>query len=195
MISRICFAICFLAVISGCGSKNKEINRIIDSPIDYHSHLSPTADMSRYTTWDWLSPLVDQESIEKLQIERGVREAIESAVDLRMTDRGYLRDPVLTPDMVINYHVATKDIDKDYMRQVYNGHYDPKYRKNFDGPGSARDNWDEGSIILFAFDSTTGDIVWRSSATAEITADAPLERRVQRLNDAIKIMFTSLPGK
>jgi hypothetical protein len=38
-------------------------------------------------------------------------------------------------------------------------------------------------------------MVWRSSATAEVTADAPLDRRVERLNDAIKVMFTSLPGK
>ena len=195
MTSKTCLAVCVLIAVAGCGSKNKEINRIIDSPIDYHSHLSPKADMSRYTTWDWLSPLVDEESLDKLQIEEGVRLAVESAVDLRMKDRGYLRDVVLTPDMVINYHVAGKDIDKDYMRQVYDGSYDPKYRKNFDGPGRARDNWKEGSIILFAFDTNTGEMVWRSSATAEVTADAPLDRRVERLNDAIKVMFTSLPGK
>jgi hypothetical protein len=181
-------------VVAGCGSKNKEIDRIIESPIDYHSHLSPHADMSRYITWDWLSPLVDDGALEKLQVEEGVRLAIESAVDVRMNDRGFRRVGS-SPDMVLDYHVAGKDIDAAYIRQVYDGKYDPKYRKNFDGPRRAKSEWQEGSIILFAFDATSGEIVWRSSAKAEVTEEAPLDRRVERLNDAIKLMFTSLPGK
>jgi hypothetical protein len=195
MTSKICVAVCVLVIVAGgCGSKDKEINRIIESPIDYYSHLSPKVDMARYTTWDWLSPLEDEDALDKLQIETGIREAIESAVDLRMKDRDYQR-VTTSPDMVINYHVAGKDIDRDYIRQVYDGSYDPKYRKNFDGPGRARENWQEGSLILFAFDAVTGDLLWRCSATAEVTGEAPLDRRVERLDQAIKMMFTSLPGK
>jgi hypothetical protein len=194
MPSKKWLAVILLLAAAGCGSKSKEIERIIDSPIDYHSHLSPRADLSRYETWDWLSPLTDGEAIDKLQIEAGIRSAIESAVASRMTDRGYRR-VTSSPDMVVNYHVAGKDIDGDYIRQIYEGKYDPKYRSNFDGPRSARDKWQEGSIILFAFDATTGDIIWRSSATAEVTDEAPLDRRVERLNEAIKMMFTSLPGR
>lgn len=194
MASKIHLIACILLVAVGCGSKNKEIDRIIRSPIDYHSHLSPRADMSRYETWDWLSPLVDDQALDKRQIEDGIRLAIESAVNTRMEDRGYRRS-VGSPDMVLNYHVAGRDIDKDYMRRVYDGNYDPKYRKNFDGPGRSQDNWTEGSIILFAFDSTSGELVWRSSATAEVTDEAPLDRRVERLNEAIKMMFTSFPGR
>jgi len=194
MPSKKLLVLCLLVVLVGCGSKNKEIERVIESPIDYHSHLSPRADLSRYNTWDWLSPMVDDGAIEKQQIEEGIRLAIESAVDFRMKDRGYRR-VFSSPDMVLDYHVAGKDIDADYMRQMYDGRYDPKYRKNFDGPRGARDTWKEGSIILFAFDTASGEIVWRSSATAEVTDEAPLDRRVERLNDAIKMMFTSLPGK
>jgi len=194
MPSKKWLAVLLLVTVVGCGSKNKEVERIIESPIDYHSHLSPRADMSRYNTWDWLSPLVDDEALDKQQIEEGIRLAVESAVDYRMNDRGYRR-VFSTPDMVINYHVAGKDIDADYMRQMYDGKYDPKYRQNFDGPRRARDTWKEGSIIIFAFDSASGEIVWRSSATAEVTDDAPLDKRVERLNSAIKMMFTSLPGK
>jgi hypothetical protein len=194
MPSKKWLVVCLLVTVVGCGSKNKEIERVIESPIDYHSHLSPRADMSRYNTWDWLSPLVDDEALDKQQIEEGIRLAVESAVDFRMNDRGYRR-VFSTPDMVINYHVAGKDIDRDYMRQMYDGKYDPKYRKNFDGPGRSRDSWKEGSIIIFAFDSASGEMVWRSTATAEVTDQASLDKRVERLNSAIKMMFTSLPGK
>ena len=186
--------VCTLGIVAGCSSKNKEIARIIESPIEYHSHLSPYADMSRYHTWNWLSPLVDSTSVEKEQLEKGMRDAIESAVEFRMKDRGYERD-ISSPDLVVNYHVASKDIDADYMRKMYDGKYDPKYRQNFDGPRRARDTWTEGSIILFAFDASSGDLVWRSSAKAEVTGEAPLDERVKRVDSAIKMMFTSLPGK
>ena len=93
------------------------------------------------------------------------------------------------------YHVAGKDINADYIREMYDGEYYPKYRVNFDGPRSAKNEWQEGSIIIFAFDPATRDMVWRSSATAEVTDEAPLDRRVDRLNQAIKMMFSSLPGK
>lgn len=187
-------AILIICATAACSSKNKEIDRIIESPIDYHSHLSPRADLSRYDTWGWLSPLYDDQSLDKEHIEEGIRVAIESAVDLRMKDRGYRR-VYSSPEMVVNYHVAGKDIDSEYIRQVYDGRYDPKYRKNFDGPRGARNRWKEGSIILFAFDSDNGELLWRSSATAEVTDEAPLDRRVERLQNAIKMMFTSLPGK
>jgi hypothetical protein len=187
-------AVCLLVVVVGCGSKSKEINRIIESPIDYHSHLSPRADMSRYNTWDWLSPLVDEGAVEKQQLEDDIRLAIQSAIELRMRDRNY-RHVTSSPDMVIDYQVAGQDIDADFMREKYDERYDPKYRRNFDGPRRLRDSWQEGSIVIFAFDAVTGEIFWRSSAKAEVTDEAPLEQRVERLDEAIKMMFTSLPGK
>ena len=194
MSSKIRLALCLLVIVVGCGSKNKEIDRIIESPIDYYSHLSPKADMSRYETWDWLSPLVDDEALDKQQIEEGLRLALETSVDVRMKDRDYRR-VVSSPDMVVNYHVAGRDIDAAYIREMYEGTYDPRYRKNFDGPRGSRDSWKEGAVIIFIFDAATGDLVWQSSATAEVTGDAPLERRTERLDKAVKIMFTSFPGR
>ena len=81
-------AVILLVILAGCGSKGKEIDRIIESPIEYHSHLSPRADMSRYYTWDWLSPLVDDASLDKMQLEEGIRVAVEFGVlELRFPRR------------------------------------------------------------------------------------------------------------
>lgn len=180
--------------LAGCGSGNKEINRIMESPIAYNSHLSPFVDLSQYRTWDWVSPLVDETVLDRAQIEPGLRQAAESAINDRMTDRGYRR-VASSPDLVINYHVAGRDIDEDYIREMYNGKYYPKYRVNFSGPRSAKKKWQEGSILIFIFDPDSGEMIWRSSATAEVTDEAPLDRRIERLNTAIKMVFTSLPGK
>lgn len=183
-----------LLAVAGCGSANKEIDRIMESPISYNSHLSPAVDLSRYRTWDWLSPLVDESSLDLLEVEPDLRKAAESAIDQRMKDRGYSRT-IISPDLVINYHIAGKDIDEDYIKKMYDGKYYPKYRINFSGPRSAKKKWQEGSILVFIFDPVSGEMVWRASATAEVTGDAPIDRRVERLNKAIKMVFTSLPGK
>ena len=184
----------FLLAVAGCGSANKEIDRIMESPISYNSHLSPAVDLSQYRTWDWLSPLVDESSLDLLEVDPDLRKAAESAIDQRMKDRGYSRT-IISPDLVINYHVAGKDIDEDYIKKMYDGNYYPKYRINFSGPRSAKKRWEEGSILIFIFDPVSGEIVWRSSATTEVTGDAPIDRRIERLNKAIKMVFTSLPGK
>lgn len=186
--------IVLLLAASGCGSANKEINRILESPIAYNAHLSPAADLSRYRTWDWLSPLEDDGAVDLLQVEPEIRRAVEAAVDARMKDRGYRR-VTISPDLVINYHVAGRDVDGELIREMYDGEYYPKYRIDFSGPRSARKKWKEGSILIFIFDPNSGETVWRSSATAEVTGEAPLDRRIERLNEAIKMVFTSLPGK
>ncbi len=180
--------------VAGCGSRNKEINRIMESPISYNSHLSPSIDLSKYRTWDWLSPLADTASVTLAQVEPELRNAANSAIEQRMRDRGYSRT-ILSPDLVINYHVAGKDIDEDYIKKMYDGNYYPKYRMNFSGPRSAKKKWQEGSILVFIFDPVSGEMVWRASATAEVTGEAPIDRRIERLNKALKMVFTSLPGK
>ena len=184
----ICFVVLLLLVIGGCGSGNKEINRIMESPISYNSHLSPFIDLSQYRTWDWLSPLLDDSSLDLLRIEPALRQTVEEAVGARMTDRGYKR-VAFSPDLVINYHVVGKDIDEDYIRKMYDGKYYPKYRMNFSGPRSAKKRWQEGSILIFIFDPASGEMIWRSSATAEVTDDAPLDRRIERVNKAIKMVL------
>ena len=78
---------------------------------------------------------------------------------------------------------------------MYDGHYLPAYRMDFSGSGKAVSRWKEGSLLVFMFDSQTERMVWQSSATAEITDEAPPDQRRARLDEAIKLMFTSLPGK
>ena len=66
---------------------------------------------------------------------------------------------------------------------------------DFTGSGKSRSEWKEGSLLIFLFDTRSQQMVWQSSATAEITDEAPEGKSVARLNEAIKMMFTSLPGK
>lgn len=191
---RVIWLVPLLVVLTaGCSNKEKEIARILESPIEYHSHKSPWADFTDYRTWSWV-PVRHEEAVDPREADPAVREVIEAAISKQMEIRGY-RATSVAPDIVLNYHVASREITSDYIAHMYDGRYYPEYRMDFAGPRSARRRWDEGSLIIFAFDTTTREMVWRSSAKAEITGDAPLEGRAKRLNLAVKNMFASLPGR
>ncbi|MCZ6767200.1 MAG: DUF4136 domain-containing protein [bacterium] len=183
-----------VVLLAGCSGKDKEIQRILDSPIDYTSHVSPHAEFKRYGTWDWV-PVPKGLQSDPRASDPDLRARIEEAVTKQMDIRGY-RKTRNASDMMVNYHVAFQRIDKDYMKQLYDGKYLPAYRMDFKGSGKAKGEWEEGSIIVFVFETKTQELIWQSSAKAEITGgQAPDDKAVTRLNNAILNMFSSLPGR
>ncbi|UCH85472.1 MAG: DUF4136 domain-containing protein [Candidatus Latescibacterota bacterium] len=181
-----------LLAASGCGKKN-EVKRIMESPIDYQSYVSPWADFQRYRTWDFVE-LNDQRSDETRNLDPGIKKAITDAITKQMDVRGY-KKVTRAPDIVLSYHVAVRTIDKDFIKEMYDGSYYPDYRMDFSGPRSARKRWDEGSLIIFAFDTYTRKLIWEGTAVAEVTDEAPLDQRAERIDKAARWMFTSLPGR
>jgi hypothetical protein len=165
----------------------------MESPIEYHSHVSPWADFDNYKTWDFVAtPKTAPELIRTNDPE--LDEVIKNAIARQLDLRGYQRTSSV-PDIVVNFHVAVETIDKDYVRNMYDGNYYPEYRMDFSGPRSARDRWEEGALIVFVFETVSRRLVWQGTALAEVTGEAPLEMREKRLNEGLKWMFTSFPGK
>lgn len=180
--------------LAACGSsRNKEIQRILDSPINYQSQLSPWANMDDYLTWNWV-PIPANLPVDPRAKDPVVREEVETAVEKHMTVRGFVKTSD-APDLYVSHHVTTRDITQTDVKKMYDGHYLPAYRLDFSGPESASTHWEEGSLLIFAFDSRAKRMVWQGSATAEITDEAATQQRLDRLNEAITMMFTSLPGK
>lgn len=176
----------------GCGKKN-EVKRIMESPISYQSYVSPWAEFQRYRTWNFIQ-ISENQTDETRGGDAALQQVIMDAITRQMDVRGY-KKAARTPDIVLNYHVAVQTIDKDYIRKMYDGSYYPEYRMDFSGPRSAKKRWEEGSLIVFAFDTHTKKMIWEGSAVAEVTGEAPLDQRATRINEAAKWMFTSLPGR
>jgi hypothetical protein len=181
-----------LLMTFGCGRKD-EVKRILESPISYQSYVSPWAEFERYKTWDWVSAMVDGAD-ETRAANPELRRAMQEGVARQMSIRGYKRTSV-APDIVVNYHYATTTIDKDYVKKMYNGTYYPEYRMDFEGPRSARNRWEEGFLVVFIFETASRRMIWRGSAQAEVTNEAPVEESEKRLKKVLKWMFTSLPGR
>lgn len=194
MSSRIVVLVALVIGIGGCGSsRDKEIQRILDSPVDYDSHLSAWVKMESYVTWSWV-PMPKAVNVDPRASNPQLRGAIESAVASQMKVRGYTASSD-APDLYANYHVVTQQINKQYVQQMYNGSYWPQYRMDYEGSSKDRNQWEEGLLVIFLFDAKSEQMVWQGTATAEITDEAPEQKSVERLDTVIKTLFTSLPGR
>lgn len=190
MRARMAFAILLAVAVAGCSSREKEIQRILDSPIEYEAHVSPWANFNDFVTWDWMPVENNVARVADPQL----RQAIEQSIATQMHVRDYEKT-VGAPDLVVNYQVTARLVNTDYIQRMYDGEYLPEYRVDFNGPGSAKKRWDEGSLIIVIFDRASRELVWRGVAKAEIARDAPIDQSVARVGKAIKQMFTSLPGR
>lgn len=182
-----------MLVVVACTDKEKEIKRILESPIEYSSHMSPYADFTQYVSWDWVPVSPDSPTDPRAE-DPQLRRDIEEAVSRQMEIRGYEKTSD-NAQMAVNYHLAVQTIDQEYIRAMYDGKYLPAYRIDFSGPRSARRKWEEGSLIVFVFDTSSREMLWRGSAKAEVTEGAPHSERVRRLSKVAQSMFTSLPGR
>jgi hypothetical protein len=147
--------------------------------------------MSDYKAWGWV-PVPANAPVDPRAQDPGLRAEIEKKIEAHMKARGYT-GPQSSPDMFVNYHVSTKSIGQDDVKNMYDGKYLPQYRMDFEGP--AQTGWQEGSLLILIFDAKAERMVWHSSASAEITDEAPEAKGIERLSEAIKMMFTSLPGR
>jgi len=65
-------------------------------------------------------------------------------------------------------------------------------------PGNMRipeDNpmYEKGTLLIYAFDNNTGDVIWRSAVQAAVDFSLDKEERKERIEPIIRDMFRSLP--
>lgn len=188
---RLSIVVPLILLFVGCSGGNKEIQRVLDSPIDVESQVDEDVDLSGYTTWSWLMTETNVAGAQAEIKDPQVRSRIVDAVQGEMFKRGFVLAEDQS-DLVMNFHVAIKNIDQNYIDAYYEGRYTPSYRE---GSGSKKGEWTEGTLILLLFDADTRQMIWRASAQTEVTADAPTVERDKRIQRIVSAMFEKLPAK
>ncbi len=184
-------AVLSLALLTGCGaSKQDEVQRVLDSPIEVESQFEPGTDFSRYQTWNWI-PTTHLPGQDPRSNDSEIANAIQEAVDSEMFVRGYKKVDTGF-HLIANFFAATEQVDRAYLEQHYQGHY-PQYKIDMTGKQDDNATWKEGTLVLFLFDATTGQLVWQASAEAEVTLDSTPAQKGTRINKAVKMMLASLP--
>ena len=180
-----------LIAIVGCTSKQKEIQRIVDSPLTVESFAQEGVDFKTYNTWNWVP--APQTPMDKNSREAWIDETIKGAFEDEMFSRGYRRVDSAY-DLIANYHLAVEQIDENYINTYYGGQY-PEYKMDMKGDKDDKQTWQEGTLIFFVFDSRSGQLVWQASVQAEVTGESSREQSEARVKKATKMMFEHSPKR
>ncbi|MEJ2722613.1 MAG: DUF4136 domain-containing protein [bacterium] len=182
------------AIVGGCGT-SKEVKRVMDSPIVVETQVADGVDFSNYQTWSWL-PLPASTELDSRIDNPEFKGNMNDAVEREMYTRGYKRDQA-APDLLVNGHAVFMEIDQAYIDEHYNGSYYPEYHMQMADDAKPKKKWQEGTVVLFVFDSQTRQLVYEASAQAEITDPkyTTPEQRKDRIDQAVAKMMADFPRR
>ena len=149
----------------------------------------PNVDFAKYRTWDFgregQYPPTGIEDVDSPQF----RAAVAQEILADMAALGYANVDS-NPDFVLLINVgAQQQVDQEKMDD-YNRGYDMAWAQIGDS-----DVWNEGTIILYAADAKTGQLIWSSTANGRLQSYPGYEKRLERFNDVIVKMLADFPSR
>lgn len=172
------------------------------STIDVSHRHDESEDFTRFSTYAWMQQAKTPSSIPFDDAAVGNR--VKKAVDDQLHYKGFRSAPEEEADFLIGYQVAinhklsANDVATNY--DFNNSKTDPKLIGTVQTDSSARPltyirTYEQGTLILNVADAKTKELVWWSSAQAEVDVQDSTEVRKKRINDAVKKMLNEFPPK
>lgn len=121
-------------------------------------------------TWIWILSAGNATGSDRLD-DPEFRDVVGTAVQKELYARGYAKTSE-NPDLVVNGFVSVQKIDKKYIEENFDGVYTPDYHAAFPEGGSDKSVWEEGTLMLFIYDASKGQVVWYGTAQTEAAKHA-----------------------
>jgi len=181
-------------LLGGCtATKMSSSEKIYETPIVVDAHYTEGVDFSNYKTWTWIPSVSNASGSNRLD-DPEFRDVVGTAVQKEMFARGYAKTTE-NPDLVLNAFVSMQKIDKKYIEENFDGVYAPDYHAALPDGGSNKSSWDEGTLMLFIYDASKGQVVWYGTAQTE-AAKHPVDGMWQkRMQGLVAQLLDSLPAR
>jgi len=179
------------ALASGCST--------LEVSYDY----DPKADFSGMTAYDWLDEPQKPTGDPRIDGNTILRDRIHQAVNTELRARGF-REVSEDPDFLVAYHVS---LDRRQSVQTLNSYYGygpgwgygygAAYRPGFwaGAPETYVYEYEEGTLILDIVDPKNKALMWRGSATDEVSFKSTPSKDQAKLNEAVKELLEHFPPK
>ena len=181
-------------LLGGCtATKMSTTEKIHETPIAVDAHYEEGVDFSKYRTWTWVPSTGNTTGTERLD-DPEFRDVVGTAVQKEMFARGYQMISE-NPDLLVNGFVSVQKIDKKYIEENFDGVYAPDYHADLPEGGSKKTKWEEGTLMLFIYDASVGQVVWYGTAQTEVydkAVDGMWQKRVQVI---VSQLLDSLPSR
>lgn len=170
-----------VAVSVACSQKG------FNASVDITPQPVAGVDFTKYRTWVIPSNGYHAAGVEHVDSPQ-FREAAARHFAAEMTKLGYTNSAD-SADLTILVHVSSEDkFDEQKMDDIYKG-YDMAWTQMGDD-----DQWEEGTIVLFAMDSKTGQQLWSSKCVARMQEYVGYQDRLDRFNRVVTLMLEDFPS-
>ena len=152
------------------------------------THVDPTADLSRFTSFGFYSQGQTYSSF--------VSRYIESSVADEMLARGYVRSD--TPDLLINFHVQTQDKVQVTQTPTGGGYYGWRRGYAWGGPYGGYETdvrqYKEGTLNIDIVDRPRNQLVWEGVAVGRIKTKS-MDDPPPAIKAVVAQIFEKYPGR
>lgn len=130
---------------------------------DVRVDFDPLEDFSRFRTWDWLRPGLQDDPL-ATGVDRGLEATLRIAVERELRERGYARATVGRPDFLVAYQVTLeRELVQRMETPAMQTLSSPHREGGFEVTASRRtvQAYETGTIVLVVIDGEGRDRVWR----------------------------------
>ncbi len=186
---RIVYLLLAVLISSACtssGEPSKQGSVKIDPSIIAVS--SPGIKISQGAKFAWLTKAINLYKDERLD-STTIQYLIEKNIKANLADMGFaFVGSESAADYTIAYTAALESsLDDTAILRRY-GLVPGNMRIPDDDP-----LYEKGTLLIYAFDNKTGDVIWRSAVQAAVDFSLEEKERKQRIEPIIRDMFHSLP--
>lgn len=186
---RIVYLLLAVLISSACtssGEPSKQGSVKIDPSIIAVS--SPGIKISQGAKFAWLTKAVNLYKDERLD-STTIQYLIEKNIKTNLADMGYqFVELESAADYTIAYTAALESSLDDTAILRRFGLVPGNMRVPDDDP-----LYEKGTLLIYAFDNNTGDVIWRSAVQAAVDFSLDKQERKERIEPIIRDMFRSLP--
>jgi hypothetical protein len=161
------------------------------SQFNIRSARDPGVDFTRLQTYAWM-PLDQIDPADQRVLDRYIDTRIRAAVDRELGAKGY-RPATGEPDFFLNYRVSTD------AGSAVKGGWRPAHGAGWGNWPAAetllRENYDAGTLYIAAIDDASKQGIWLGAAQARLLPHVSLERRAERVDDAVRAILAEFPKR
>jgi uncharacterized protein DUF4136 len=159
------------------------------SQFHVRSKQDPGADFGRLRTYAWLPPEQAEPADQRVQ-DRAVDRRIRTATENQLRAKGYRPADSAPADFLLNYRVSTSPDDALYATHAG---YSGALWQEWLGASTVYDSYDRGTLYLAALDGSTKHMIWVGAASARLLPQVSLQKRMERVDEAIEQILAPFP--
>ncbi len=179
-------AVLFASACSSTGGSKQQAGMKVDPAIIAVS--TPGVSVPNGAKFAWLTRAISLYEDERLD-SSSIQYLIEKNIRKNLADMGFqFVDSENSADYTIAYTAALESsLDDATILQRY-GLVPGNMGIPDDNP-----QYEKGTLLIYAFDNATGDVIWRSAVQAAVDFSLENQERRQRIEPIVRDMFSSFP--